>query len=167
MAEIVVNIKVCSSHQHHLGLIANSSEVRHYTYTQRYSNTRRTDSKRGGSGNKWRVYSVLSVTNVPILNGKFIKGKTKSERQNWRGKWRRRRNSIQVSGSAQMRWGNACDIRFQRVTNGAFNNSHPNRSSRTGRYRLESIFRVKKHEFYTYHRIGSGSNQIELFIQLD
>ena len=36
MAGKVVNIKVCGSHQHHLGLTANSSEVRHYAYTQRY-----------------------------------------------------------------------------------------------------------------------------------
>ena len=35
MAGKVVNIKICGTHQHHLGLIAKSSEVRHYAYTQR------------------------------------------------------------------------------------------------------------------------------------
>jgi hypothetical protein len=35
MAEEVVNIKVCGSHQYRLGLIVNSSEVRHYAYTKR------------------------------------------------------------------------------------------------------------------------------------
>lgn len=36
MAEKLVNIKVCGSHQHHLGLMQISSEVRHYAYTLRY-----------------------------------------------------------------------------------------------------------------------------------
>ena len=35
MAGKVVNIKVFGSHQHHLGLIEISSEIRHYAYTQR------------------------------------------------------------------------------------------------------------------------------------
>ena len=35
MAGKVVDIKVCGSHQHLLGLIAKSSEIRHYTYTKR------------------------------------------------------------------------------------------------------------------------------------
>ena len=35
MAGKAVNIKACGSHQHHLGLIAKSSEIRHYAYTQR------------------------------------------------------------------------------------------------------------------------------------
>jgi hypothetical protein len=35
MAGKVVNIKVCDSHQHHLGLIASNSVIRHYAYTQR------------------------------------------------------------------------------------------------------------------------------------
>ncbi len=35
MAVKVVNIKVCGSNQHHLGLIVRSSAVRHYAYTQR------------------------------------------------------------------------------------------------------------------------------------
>lgn len=37
MAGKVVNIKVFGSHQHHLGLIEISSEIRHYAYTQRYA----------------------------------------------------------------------------------------------------------------------------------
>ena len=40
MAGKVVNIKVYGSRQHHLGLIANSSEVRHYAYTKRYCDTK-------------------------------------------------------------------------------------------------------------------------------
>ncbi len=38
MAGKVVNVKLCGSHQHHLGLIARNSEIRHYAYTQRYVN---------------------------------------------------------------------------------------------------------------------------------
>jgi len=45
MAGKVVNIKVRGSHQHHLGLIARSSEVRHYAYTQRWASCKKADTQ--------------------------------------------------------------------------------------------------------------------------
>lgn len=41
MAGTVVNIKVCGSCQHRLGLIMKSSEVRHYAYTKRSAVTQK------------------------------------------------------------------------------------------------------------------------------
>jgi hypothetical protein len=124
--------------------------------------------------NKYRIYGMMTVTNVPVANGRYIKGDTEAEMRNNKGKWKSRKTYCQVSGGATMRYGFQCwDVNDpggpwepQMTVNGVYNEFHHNKSSRVGRYRVNGVFRVKSGEYLSYHKAGTGSNALEFSMLL-
>lgn len=112
---------------------------------------------------KYRVYGMLTVTNVGVANGRFIKGRTCAEMRNNKGKWKSRRTYCLVTGGATIR-PRYCDNLL--TVPGTFYEVHHNRSSRTGRYRSDVLFRVKSGEFSTYHKAGTGSTAVDFYLTL-
>lgn len=110
------------------------------------------------SNKKYRIYGMLTVTNVGVANGRFIKGKTKCEKKNNNGNWKSRRTFCYVNGGAIIR-PYTCENTI--TVSGTFLKFHHNRSVQTDRYRSDVLFRIRSGEFATIHVGGVGSNKLE------